>query len=527
MKKILLGLSLVCFFSGAASALRADESWTPVDEPGKIVPAAGEYAILISKETAGRPAWARVAETLRKRYSGSIVVWDEKILNAEPELKKMSPRYIAVVARPEEVDRVVVADLHRMTRRIDSDFYGDAIFGIITARSPEAAARLVEEQKKPLLLERGVSTTNCDLARFKRHFFVTDWGPNEYVETKNGISEDKKTLPKDGEIVELFAKKFAEINPQYLLSASHATEFNLEMPFGRGLIAPAKGKFYCFKKEDMRAFSGMLGKPEQVADYAKKKKLTALKATRDPKIWIAAGNCLFGDVLRNPNSVAATLLSDYGVRQLVGYTIPTWYGVGWDVHGNFFNGHQDITVGQAWFFANQRSLEKLPPLLRTLDYPLRAEDMQGVDFRSLQLSLVKNSIPDSRDNLGRFHDRDVIAFYGDPLFRTAFDQKAKSCQPWLYRLEKRGNDRRIIVAGTQNKERKSEFRFWFPELRDVGKEVKFFLAKVKGPSAGKDADITGKEEISPAFSATKNFLMLSESLELAPDERLVVEYSVK
>lgn len=526
MKKNLLGLAVASFLAGLALTLNA-KTWTEIPEPGKIVPASGEYAILISKKTSRNSAWAKVAETLKKRYAGTLVVWDEQILDAEAKLKEAQPRYIAVVAQPEEVDRVMVADLHRMTRRLDPDFYGDAIFGIITARTPADAARLVEEQKKPLLIERGVSTTNCDRERFKRHFFITDWGENEYVETKNGVSGEKKTLPKDKEIVELFAKKFAEINPQYLLSASHATEFNLEMPFGRGLISPANGKFYCFKTGDLNEFRHMLGKPEMVADYAKKAELTALKANDDPKIWIAAGNCLFGDVLRNPDSVAATLLSDYGVRQLVGYTVPTWYGVGWDVHGNFFNGHQDITVGQAWFFANQASLEKLPPELRNSEYLLRADDMTGVDFVEIQRKVARSKVSVTRDNVGRYHDRDVIAFYGDPLFRSAFDVNAKNCQPWKYRLFEKGNKRRIVVEGTQRKERTSEFRFWFPEQCDVEKGIKFFLVKKNPKSANNGTGMPEKEEIDPAFTTTKNFLMLSNPLELAPDERFVIEYSVQ
>lgn len=519
MKSLIpLCFCLAGLIPGIVSPLNAAEKWTEIPDPGKIVPAAGEYAILISKKTASLPEWKKIAETLKKRYAGNIIVWNENVLDVEAELKKKAPRYIAVVARPEELDRVVVADLHRMTRRIDPDFYGDAIFGIITARSPEAAKRLVEEQKKPLLLERGLSTTNCDLERFKRHFFVTDWGPDEYIETKNGASSDKTKLPEGEEIVELFAKKFAEINPQYLLSASHATEFNLEMPFSRGLITPAKGKFYCLRNKDMRSFSRIIARPDEIIAYGKKEKLMTIKATHDPKIWIAAGNCLFGDVLRSPDSVAATLLSDYGVRQLVGYTVPTWYGVGWDVHGNFFNGHQDVSVGQAWFFTNQRSLEKLPPELREPEFPLSVGDMRGVDTGTLQEIMIKSKAPITHDNLGRLYDRDVIAFYGDPLFRAAFDQNARNCQPWHYTLEKRGKARRIVITGTQGKERRSEFRFWFPEVCDTDKKIKFFRGTAKNKKHNAE---------SPEFTATKNFLMLSEMLTLAPGERFVIEYYVK
>lgn len=521
-KRWILSLALVGFLSGAE--VSADEAWTQIEEPGKIVPAPGEYAVLISAETAKNASWKSVADELKRRYAGTLIVWENDIASAEAAVKKNAPRYIAVVARPEELDRVVVAKLHRMTRRIHPDFYGDAIFGIITGRTAADAKRLIKAQKLPLLIERGLSTTNCDRERFKKHFFITDWGENEYIETENGISSEKNVL-ENGELVELFAKKFEEVRPQYLLSASHATEFNLEMPFGRGLIAPAKGKFYCFKTSDLPAFRRLFGRPEQVVDYAKKAKLTVLKATDDPKIWIAAGNCLFGDILRSPDSVAATLLSDYGVRQLVGYTVPTWYGVGWSVHGNFFNGHQDITVGQAWFFANQVALERLPEPLRSIEYPLIAEGMDGIKTANLQGCMIENNVQITHDNLGRFHDRDVIAFYGDPLFRTAFDRNAKNCQPWEYTLQARGKKRSLTVAGTQGKIRRSEFRFWFPEVCDTTKGVKFLRCKIKRKSPCKATLVP--REIKPKFTVTSNFLMLADEFELAPDEKLVIKYFVK
>lgn len=506
----------IALLSGiSAYAEENPRAWTPVKDPGKIVPAAKEYAVIISEKAAKDPAWRKVATTLKNRYSGTIIAWKGDIASVEEKLKKQAPRYIAVVALPEELDRVVVAKLHRMTRRIDPDFYGDAIFGIITGRSAEGAQMMIEEQKEPLLIERGLSTTNCDRERFKEHFFITDWGPYEYIETKDGVSSEKKKLENDREMAVLFAEKFEAIQPQYLVSASHATEFNLEMPFSRGLIAPSGGKFYCFGRGDMPDFVKLLGKPEAVGELAKRRKLRSIAPSPNPKIWIAAGNCLFGDVLRNKDSMVPTLISEYGLRQIVGYTIPTWYGVGWGAHGNFFNGHQDVSVGQAWFFANQAALEKLPEPLRTIDYRLNAEGMTGTSINGVSVVIHECRIPYTKDDLGRLYDRDVIAFYGDPLFRSSFDPNAKNCQPWQYTLETRGKERRVTVTGTQGKTRKSEFRFWFPQPRDPQKPITLSLVK-----DGKKQAFDGK------FSSTKNFLMLTDAIELKPGEKLVFEYSV-
>lgn len=509
-----VGAALFAPFSSAAE--ENSLGWMPVRDPGNVVPAAKEYAVLISEKTAKDAAWLDIASELKRRYSGTIIRWNDDVAEAESKLKAQAPRYIAVVAKPEELDRLVVAKLHRMTRRIDPDFYGDAIFGIITGRDAKAAKLLIEPQEAPLLIERGLCTTNCDRERFKEHLLITDWGPNEYVETKDGVSSEKKYLPQGREMADFFAENFEKIRPQYLLSASHATEFNLEMPYSYGLIAPAKGKFYCFGRPYRRAFTRMMGKPDKVIEFAKEKKLRSIEHSPNPKIWIAAGNCLFGDVLRSEDSMTVTLISEYGVRQLVGYTIPTWYGVGWGAHGNFFDGHQDVTVGQAWFFTNQRALEQLPESLRTIEFPIAAEGQTGITMQEIVGCIRGSGLAQAtKDDVGRLYDRDVIAFYGNPLFRARFDVNAKNCQPWHYTLETRGKERRICVSGTQGKQRKANFRFWFPQVRDTSKPLRLSCLK-----DGKLQPFEG------TFSSTKNFLMITEPIELRPGEKLLVEYAV-
>jgi len=112
--------------------------------PVEVVPAAGEYVVLISEKTAKRTDWKRAADKFLKRYSGKLVVWrGNDVLSAREELKKNAPRYVAVIAAPEEIDRVFVAKLHRMSREMNDDIFGDFLWGIISGKDGATAGNML------------------------------------------------------------------------------------------------------------------------------------------------------------------------------------------------------------------------------------------------------------------------------------------------------------------------------------------------------------------------------------------------
>ena len=47
-------------------------------------------------------------------------------------------------------------------------------------------------------------------------------------------------------------------SPQLFVTASHATQFNLEMPFGKGLIVSGNNRFYALDKKQFREFTTFL-----------------------------------------------------------------------------------------------------------------------------------------------------------------------------------------------------------------------------------------------------------------------------
>lgn len=173
---------------------------------------------------------------------------------------------MAVVARPEEIDRVLVNDLHRLSRRLDDDPYGDCIWGIVTGYTPQAAMRIASETK-PLVISRAMGTTNVDSSRFKDSMSITDWQPFQYLEQHGskgkvtpafytkGLKEqdkgDETTLGVTPKLMEYWKR----YSPQLFVTASHATQFNLEMPFGKGLIVSGNNRFYALDKKQFREFT--------------------------------------------------------------------------------------------------------------------------------------------------------------------------------------------------------------------------------------------------------------------------------
>lgn len=456
------------FFLGAlalaAPALFAGEQSPGTVSDAEIVPAKGEYVVLISEKTLKRRDWKSAAAKFVKRYNGKLVAWrGEDVASAKKVLRKISPRYVAVVAAPEEIDRVFVAKLHKLSREINDDIYGDFLWGIVTGKDGATAGTLLGKDQ-PLILDRALGTTNFDQKRFKKSSFITDWGPREYVKTENYVSSEKTAIPDNEEVIDVFAEHWSKNQPQFLMSASHATEFNLEMPFGQGLIASAGTDFYLVPKRLMMDFVYTLGKEEQTKAFIKKEKLKKLPKTPDEKVWFASGNCLFGDALRTPFSMVVTAISAANVKQFVGYTVPTWFGEGgWGSSGQFFGGHQATSVGQAWFFNNQILLKNLPESVARVPVTLNPLGSDMVAMNELTRLIMAKQEKPSRELLGRLHDRDTVAFYGDPLYRARFNPEAPSTQPWNCTTSRNAETRTFTVKTTRGNSYKGDFCLWFPE----------------------------------------------------------------
>jgi zinc protease len=106
--------------------------------------------------------------------------------------------------------------------------------------------------------------------------------------------------------------------------------------------------------------------------------------------------------------MALAFMNSAGIYQMMGYTVPTWYGYGgWGCLDYFIEQPGRYTFAQAVFANHAALIHRIQPDFTLDGKKLGPQDTQGL-----------------------LHDRDVVAFYGDPAWiarmapaKTSWNQK--------------------------------------------------------------------------------------------------------
>jgi len=478
---------------------------------------ASEYVVLASKQVVGDSEWNKVVQALVKKHKAKVLVFENDPQQAEAELKKLFPRYLAVVAKPEQIGRKTVTSVNRLSRRLDDDVYGDCMWGLISGYSAKDALRMAEASK-PLIIKRALGTTNFDHMRFEETMAITDWGPNNTnAKSGAGVQPTKTDHPDSPQgMVGFFADFVTKKKPQFVVTSAHATQYNLEMPFGKGLIASYDNKFYSLTQQQIGGFAGLLqgalfkGTEAQLKDYLDKVKAPQVKCDSEPKVWLAAGNCLIGDANYSKNSMVITAISSFGCNQFCGYVVPSWYGKGgWGVLGSMFSNSETTTLSEAYFLNNQSIVEetmrRFPKLMQVnFDFHEINAALQNREFcEAIAQTGYAQQYPDQhKDIIGLVHDRDTVAFWGDPLYQARVDQ-AHGKSPWIFSNSAQG------ISVKSNYAHKGSCYVWLPKRVDPAK------LKISRGSEVLDVAKIGV--------ATDDFVLIRE-LELAPGQQLEISW---
>ena len=397
---------------------------------------AADYLVLVSKATADDPAWKKVGDQLASQHSGTCEVWDGSEAGLLAALKKSPPRYLAIVAKPEKFSASIVRSINRVTRAVDADPWTDCRWGLITGNTAEDALRLVTTQP-PLIIQRALTTTGIDLGLVDSGLTLSDGGKGGFTRKLSGEQPTNgqwSEPDQPGGTVSMFATCWNETDPQLLVTSSHATQFNLEMPFGLGLIASHGGKFHVLTMQQRNEFAKFLGGAMftgNVTDLGKwidSTEAPTLKVSSAPKVWVASGNCLIGDAKGTGESMVATALGQAGFRQFVGYVVPTWFGRGgWGTSGLWQASRGRLSLAEA-FYLNQQLLidETITRFPGAEKVVFNSDDIEtGLKSDKPFIAGLKNleqgGMKIEKDVVGLIHDRDVVAFWGDPLWDARFD----------------------------------------------------------------------------------------------------------
>lgn len=389
------------------------------------------YAVLAPASFPGdSSAWEAVVSALQQRHGARVLRFTESPLELESSLKELYPRYVAVVDVPENIGRDYVIGLNRMSRRMDSDPYADFLWGIVTGYDAEGALRMVEDSQEPMVIRTGVgSIKELESAKwFDSYAFVDDHQVGMCGEKKPGedtlamrrISYVTDMTGANGRIREYVHRRFGDsvpdvlrqflefyegYEPDLVVTASHATENNLEMPGSVGNLRCRDGRLY--------------------VDYPGEQRFVADRDSR--MVYLPIGNCLIGNMNNTANSMAAAWMNSQKATAFAGYVVTTWYGRnGWGGLKYLITNPGRYTVPEAFYMNQQDMMAQMEEWNDSLT--AAPFDYDSDYFQTMPPVLVDMAAPAKLTPeelffwLGFWHDRDVLAYYGDPMWNVRMQE---------------------------------------------------------------------------------------------------------
>ncbi len=365
--------------------------------------------------------WKDVVDAMVRESPGDTVSCMVKgsvdSLETFEAVRKHKPRYVAFVVRPDELNDKVVKRLKRMMCQIDSDPYEDAFWGVVTGPTAKDAMR-VATSKEPRSITSILATTGVgkDLVKGPVTVISDANPPGEWwSKDASGTVVKNKT---DGDTSRIFSDAWLKTDPQLLVTSSHASERNLEMPFSRGNIVAYNGRFGAVRNLQMIDYSTGQAKVKKIDG----KTVSPLAEPRNEKVWIAAGNCLIANHKEGDDMIMAAL--GFGkVNQFVGYIKTTWYGeIGWNTWRYF--GSYKYPLNESWYAANQLLIKK-----RTFNEEMTPRDRAGLSW-----------------------DYDGTVFYGNPRRAVSLEGEGpkaaskKGDLPLLIVFPEAKSDRKLVSA---------------------------------------------------------------------------------
>ena len=398
-----------------------------------------EYVVIASESVDQNEAWREVVNKLATKHDAEVLLFAESPCETKERLQKIKPRYVAVIDMPENIDRDYVIEFHHTSRDIDSDIYADFMWGIITGYDAEAAMRMVDNSTEPLVVKDAVATImELNSAKwFDNYAWIDDhtkglWGEKRGFdgEIRTGMVAPEEVLPK-------FTELYAEYDPDLIVTAAHATQKNLEMPYSLGNLKPRNGKLYAKDR-----FTG--------AEWD-------LKESGKRRVYTAVGNCLIGDMNNTKESMAAAWMNGSNAATMVGYVVTTWHGRnGWGALKYWVSNPERYTLAEA-VYINQQDLvhqhNEWTPALLEERYDFCDEFMEELTTAAGRVSEVTGREVDldnaqDWDMIGFWHDRDVLVYYGDPKWEVRLQSAGE--QDYTVTSERKG--KRYIVTITTGKD---------------------------------------------------------------------------
>lgn len=388
---------LSCFVLGLLALAVAVPTWAATNTP--------DYAVVVSRQTLGDAQWRKVVDALVEEHHATVVTFEADVDDTLPKLRRQFPRYVCFVAQPSEAGRKFVAKVHRLTRRFDDDPYTDCFWGILTGYDAANALRIAQ-YTQPLTIHKTAAATEVALDMCEAGVWYSELQKNHMVRKEAGQSPIECKGPDDttGALADLLTDYHADL----FITSGHASErdWRIGYAYRNGTFRCEHGQLYGLDTTGRRH-------PIE-SDNA--------------KVYMPIGNCLMGHI-DGPDAMALAYMNSAGVKQMLGYTVPTSYGYGgWGCLDYFVEQPGRYTFTEA-FFANENAL--IQRLATYFPQLVNAEvDENGQTSATVVLcDKAKAAGLTEEDGRWLLFDRDSVAFYGDPAWEarmakmpTAWDQ---------------------------------------------------------------------------------------------------------
>jgi len=398
-----------------------------------------DYVVLASRAVVEDAQWQSVVEALADRHNAEVVCFESMPREAMKQLKRLNPRYVAIVDMPENIGRDYVIDIHHVSRDIDKDIFADFMWGIVTGYDADAAMRMIENSREPLVVKDAVATImELNSAKwFDNYAWVDDHTKGLWGEKRGRDGEITTGMVAPEEVLRKFTELYAEYDPDLIVTAAHATQKNLEMPYSLGNLKPRDGKLYAedrFTKEEWD-----------------------LEESGKRRVYAAVGNCLIGDINNTRESMAVAWMNGSNATTMIGYVVTTWHGRnGWGALKYWVTNPERYTLAESVYINQQDFLYQ-----QNEWYPeLIDERYNYLDGFEEELTTAANRLAEvlgrelsfesaeDWDMIGFWHDRDVLVYYGDPKWEVRL-QSANE-QDYTVSSERRGKEYIVTITTGEN-----------------------------------------------------------------------------
>lgn len=451
---------------------------------------ASDYTIVINRETHQDAPWQRVVEALRQKHADAdVVFWDQDVQECLETLRSQHPRYSCFVATPQQANRDFVAAVHQVTRQLDSDPYTDTQWGIITGFDAAGALRTAQ-QNEPLTVSHVAAGTEIALEMCSSGVWFDELVKSKTVSKAKGDAARQQQGPAD--TTHALAKSLSDNTADLFVTSGHATQRDWQIGFRyrNGTFRSKAGKMFGVTTDGERF--------EIQSD--------------NPKVYLAVGNCLMGDI-DGPDAMALAWMNQLGVRQMVGYTVVTWYGYGgWGLLDYFVEQPGRYTLAEA-FHANHHAL--IHRLDTCFDDIVDAELQVGT---RPAVSTTPNSHGKSlgltaHDGAGLLWDRDVVAFYGDPAWQAQMEEQPKA---YDQKLLINGNHYTLVITPNRGEDS-------FKPINTNGAQRGWRPIVELLPHRIHQIQLTDGDELTPVI--TDDFILVPNPRDCDPNREYRVEFT--